>query len=106
MSEKQFETIQQVIKERRTVKAASMNGTVIPKEQVDQLLELADWAPTHGRTEPWHFFVYTGEALQHFAKTHGELYWNSTPEESRLEDTKDKLEKTIGGASHLLIAVM
>lgn len=27
------------------------------REQVEQLLEAANWAPTHGRTEPWRFVV-------------------------------------------------
>jgi nitroreductase len=106
MSEKQFEVIQKIIKERRSVKAASMNGQVIPNEQIAQLLELADWAPTHGRTEPWHFFVYTGDTLKQFGQTHGDLYWDNTPEDKRLEATKEKQQQSIGNASHLLIATM
>jgi len=53
--------IASVIKNRRSVKLADMNGTQIENETVNNLLSLAHWAPTHGRTEPWHFFVYTGE---------------------------------------------
>ncbi len=29
---------------------------------VAQLLEAANWAPSHGKTEPWRFVVYSGEA--------------------------------------------
>ena len=106
MSQQVFEVVKKVIKERRTVKAASMNGKEIPSEQVEQLLELADWAPTHGRTEPWYFFVYTGEKLKAFGQTHGDLYWEHTPEDKRLEETKKKQQQSIGGASHLLVSVM
>lgn len=28
---------------------------------VEQLLEAANWAPSHGKTEPWRFVVYSGE---------------------------------------------
>lgn len=31
---------------------------------VEQILEAANWAPTHGRTEPWRFVVLSPTALQ------------------------------------------
>lgn len=83
-----------------------MNGQVIPAETVNALLALAHWAPTHGRTEPWKFFVYGGEALKQFGKDHAELYWNHTAEDKRQEATREKLEHTVDKASHLIIAVM
>jgi nitroreductase len=101
-----FEQVQSIIKNRRSVKTASMNGKAIPDETVTQLLELAHWAPTHGRTEPWHFFVYTGAALTQFGKTHADLHQQNTPEEKRNPATHDKLLHNGDGASHLIIAVM
>jgi nitroreductase len=83
-----------------------MNGKQIPNETVNELLALADWAPTHAKTEPWRFFVYTGEALKQFGKEHADLYWNNTPEDKRMEATREKLEHNGDKASHLLIAVM
>ncbi len=83
-----------------------MNGKVIPDETINQLLALADWAPTHGRTEPWRFFVYGGDALRQFGKTHAELYWQHTAEDKRQEATYEKLEHNVDKASHLIIAVM
>lgn len=47
-----FSVIADIIKNRRSTKPAQMNGKLIPDEQVQQLLELADWAPTHANTEP------------------------------------------------------
>ncbi len=83
-----------------------MNGQLIPDAQINQLLELAHWAPTHGRTEPWKFLVYAGNARKTFAKTHAELYWNHTPEDKRQETTYTKLLHNTDLASHLVIAVM
>lgn len=83
-----------------------MNGQKIPDETVKELLELAHWAPTHGRTEPWQFHVYTGEALLQFGLDHGNLYWNNTPEETRMQGTKEKLENNIKNVSHLVVSVM
>lgn len=101
-----FEQIKAIIRQRRTAKLATMNGEKIPDEQVKELLELAHWAPTHGRTEPWHFFIYTGEALKQFGKDHADLHWSLTPEEKRLEATYEKLKHNGDNASHLIIAVM
>lgn len=83
-----------------------MNGQMIPDATIHELLELANWAPTHGRTEPWRFFVYTGEALKAFGQAHAGLYWDNTPEDKRMEATRDKLAGNGDKASHLLVAVM
>src|ERR1700733_6308805 len=80
-----FEQLQEIIKNRRSVSWAKMNGKIIPDETVTQLLALADWAPTHGRTEPWRFLVYSGEGLKQFGKTHADLYWQHTAEDKRQE---------------------
>ena len=46
----------------------------IPDEIVMQLLENANWAPTHKKTEPWRFTVFTGEGLKKLAEFQAELY--------------------------------
>lgn len=101
-----FEIISDVIKKRRTVKPAKMNGKIIPDEQVKQLLQLADWAPTHKHTEPWRFIVYAGSKAKEFVQQHAELYRKSVPDE---QFKKDKYEKILGNAvnlSHLIVCVM
>ena len=57
------------IRHRRTVKPDRFTGNAVPDEIVWQMLEAANWAPTHGHTEPWRFIVFTGESkkeLLHF----------------------------------------
>ena len=85
---------------------AKMNGKTIPDETMKELLSLAEWAPNHGRTEPWQFFVYSGTALKDFGKAHADLYWQHTAEDKRQEATREKLEHNVDNASHLVIAVM
>lgn len=101
-----FETIAEIIRNRRTIKAAAMNGKKIPNEQVEQLLHLADYAPTHGRTEPWRFMVYTGETLQQFCNDHAQLYWDNTPEETRSAQTFENLKHQGDMVSHLVVTLM
>jgi nitroreductase len=106
MDNKLFEQLQNVIKNRRSVSWSKMNGAIIPDELVNSLLGLADWAPTHGRTEPWRFYVYGGEALKNFGRDHADLYWQHTAEDKRQEATREKLKSNVENASHLAIAVM
>lgn len=83
-----------------------MNGNIIPDETVKELLQLAHWAPTHGRTEPWQFFVYSGASLQQFGKAHADLYWQHTAEDKRMQATYEKLLHNTDKASHVIISVM
>ncbi len=58
------EILKSIIANRRTVKPAAYNGIQIEKSVVEEILESANWAPTHGYTEPWRFVVYSGESLK------------------------------------------
>ncbi|MEC9326954.1 MAG: nitroreductase [Verrucomicrobiota bacterium] len=86
--------ITEIIRNRRTVKPAMMDPDLeIPIELVDELLENANWAPTHGFTEPWRFVIFSegyrkvlGEKLQ-------ELYSKHTPDDQFRQDKIDKLGK-------------
>jgi hypothetical protein len=53
-----FSAIANNIKARRTIKPSTMNGNKIPNGHIASILELADWAPNHGSTEPWRFIVF------------------------------------------------
>ncbi len=50
------------IRKRRSVFPPQFNDKEIPKELLRQLLDAANHAPTHRRTEPWRFKVLTGES--------------------------------------------
>ncbi|NJK89093.1 MAG: nitroreductase [Myxococcales bacterium] len=47
---------------RRSVKPEDMDVRAIPREVLDRLFEAANWAPSHGLTEPWRFIVHEGES--------------------------------------------
>lgn len=48
------------IQSRRAVFPAQYNSEEITKEEIKIILETANWAPTHKRTEPWRFKVCYG----------------------------------------------
>nr|WP_276389826.1 nitroreductase [Eudoraea chungangensis] len=53
-----------LIRERRSVFPDSYSSEKISKEELEILLEAANWAPTHKRTEPWRFKVLRGKSLE------------------------------------------
>jgi nitroreductase len=96
--------IDQVMRLRRTVKPVFMNGEQIPDAVIGELLELANWAPTHAHTEPWYFVVYAGKAVQQFCHDHAELYRLHTPAFTTAAYEKlDTMGKT---ASHVIALCM
>ncbi len=50
------------IERRRSMGVARLRLDPVPPELIDRALQMADWAPSHGDTEPWRFVVYSGEA--------------------------------------------
>ena len=49
-----------LIKARRSVTPKDLSGEPLSKEQVEFVLEAANWAPSHNGTEPWRFTVLEG----------------------------------------------
>lgn len=101
-----FETLQHIIQNRRSTKPALMNGNKIDNSVIQQLLELADWAPTHGHTEPWRFVVHDGDAVQQFCNDHAELYKANTAAEKFLTANYEKLKHQGDKLSHIILVYM
>ncbi len=53
--------VEEAIRTRRTLKAFGQRP--VPRETLEELLELARWAPNHHVTEPWRFRVLGPESL-------------------------------------------
>jgi len=104
--EKSIPEVERIIRLRRTVKPVFMNGETIPDEIIRELLELADWAPTHAYTEPWYFVVYAGDGVSLFCRDHAELYKQNTPPEKFTKAAYEKLENMGKTASHIIALCM
>lgn len=66
------------IKTRRDI--SKLKSEVPPSHVIDKILESGIWAPNHRLTEPWRFFVITGEALNKLG-------------EARVEALKEELDE-------------
>ena len=81
-----------IIRQRRSVKPTFMDPEKpVDATLVDTLLENANWAPTHGLTEPWRFTVFTGSARQKLAGFLQGLYQVLTPAHAFTKEKHEKL---------------
>lgn len=103
---KDFNELADIISSRRSTKPISMNGRLIPEEQIQKLLELANWAPTHALTEPWRFIVFEGNAMQKFAHDQAELYKSNTLAENFKEASYEKIRTNCELVSHNILVYM
>ena len=101
-----FDNIQETITARRSIKPATLNGKKIPDQQIIQLLSLANWAPTHGYTEPWRFVVYSGDAVQQFCHQHAEMYKDNTLPEKFNPAKYQKQQHNGDKTSHIIAVYM
>lgn len=96
------EEINALIRNRRsTLPAQFETGKKVDDEVVNQILENATWAPSHGQTEPWKFVVFTGEGLQTLANFQAELYKQEAGENFK-EATYKNLSANPLKASHVI----
>ena len=68
---------EEAIRSRRTVKAFERRA--IEREALEELLELARWAPNHNLTNPWRFRVVGPQALDRLKQAAAELGANTAP---------------------------
>ena len=68
-------------------------------------MESANWAPTHGFTEPWRFVVFSDASKMKLAKFQSDLYKSKTDVTSFKQIKYEKLLKTPSLASHIIAVV-
>lgn len=98
--------LNQVIRHRRSIKPEQYNGIRVSDAIINQMLENARWAPTHALTEPWRFFIFSGEGLKKFAHFQAETYKMITPTEQFNESKYQKLGETPLKSSHIILIGM
>ena len=95
--------VNQWIQNRRSIYPNMYSGETIRDELIDQILENANWAPTHRLTEPWRFVVFVGEGLKQFATFQSELYRQSAQRDGSFDPGQfQKLQTKPLLASHII----
>jgi nitroreductase len=81
----EFEILAELIKTRRSVFPASFIEKEIPTTVIKQILESANYAPSHKLTQPWRFVVITDDAKTRLGETLANLYKQNTPSDKFLQ---------------------
>lgn len=71
--------LSQLIAKRRTIKPPQYSTRGLDKDIIKKILEAANWAPSHGMTEPWRFTIFTGDSRQKVGKFMADLYPKVNP---------------------------
>lgn len=79
--------INDLIRSRRTIYPEQFSNRKVHREQLENILTNAQWAPTHGNTQPWRFHVFVEDGLSTLSSFLGKTYLKITPKELQ-NDTK------------------
>lgn len=103
----QHEEVNELIRKRRSVFQNQYSGEKVDDRVVEQILENANWAPTHKLTEPWRFIVYTGEGLKQLAQQQAAVYKKVTERDGTFKEERyqNLLTKPML-SSHIIVVAM
>jgi nitroreductase len=103
-----IEEVNKIIRGRRSMFVAQFKeNDPVDDQIIQEILENANWAPTHKLTEPWNFKVFTGEGLKKFADFQAELYKErNTKTGNFIEATYLKFKENPLKASHVIAIIM
>lgn len=64
----------ELIRVRRSINQAFLKPDAVAPHMIEAMLGAAMYAPSHGRTDPWRFTVFTGEARRALGETFATSY--------------------------------
>jgi nitroreductase len=97
-----YEIISKVIKERRSIFPASYIKKEISVEVINQILETANYAPTHKLTQPWRFTVIRKAGLAKLGEELGRLYKELVTPQQFLQKKFDSFEEKTSQADCII----
>lgn len=107
MSQERAELVNTLIRNRRSVFQQQYTEEKVDDAIIRQMLENANWAPTHKLTEPWRFIVFTGNGIQKLAEEQAALYRQvTTAKGTYSEDRYQNLLTKPKLSSHIIAVAM
>jgi len=102
-----YQEVNELIKSRQSLYPAQMDANAkIPDEDIWKLLENANYAPSHKRTEPWRYIVFSGDSLIEFFEEMGRIYKQTTDPKEFQESKIKKFREKAKTLSHLIAICM
>lgn len=90
---------------RRTVNQNSFTTEEVSREDILTILEAANAAPTHKRTQPWRYVIFRKEGLERLGTELARIYKSITPAEKYTEVTEQNMAKK-ATMSNVAIAIV
>lgn len=99
-----IEEVNKIIRNRRSMFVAQFKESdPVDDAIIEEMLENANYAPTHKLTEPWRFTVFSGEGLKKLADFQADLYKARAEIAGAFNQaTYDKLKENPLRASHII----
>lgn len=98
--------INELIRNRRTIYPEQYSDRQVHREQLEVILNNAQWAPTHGNTQPWRFKVFTDVARQRLSDFLAKTYLELTPADQQNDAKLAKMLKRPMLASAVIAVCM
>ncbi|OEK07066.1 nitroreductase family protein [Roseivirga misakiensis] len=77
-----------LLQNRRSLYPAQYTGEPVAEHIIEEMLESANWAPTHRLTEPWRFVVFSGDGIKKLAEFQSELYKKVSTAQGNFDEAK------------------
>ncbi|WP_291870761.1 nitroreductase [Maribacter sp.] len=77
-----------IIKKRRSIFPVQYNDTPIAKADIQKILDAANWAPSHKKTEPWRFKVLQGDKKVELGEFLSNTYIDITEKPKQVKSKK------------------
>ena len=98
-----YKDVKNIISQRQSLFVPQMaENKTIEEDKIWQLLELANYAPSHRRTNPWRFIVFQNESKLDFFKTLAAIYKSST---LRKDYDSKKEQKILSKAKNVSVVI-
>ena len=94
--------IKHIIKSRKSIFPADYTSTPIPEEIIEDILDIATYAPNHKKTKPWRLKAFRGEEKTALGAELQRLYKGHVPAEKFSEDTYNALAQKVAKADTII----
>ena len=98
--------ITDLIRDRRTIYPEQFTSRTVQKDMVENILTNGLWAPTHGKTQPWRFKVYSGDGRQKLRAQIEEIHSRINDEDAFPKRKLEKLVKRFETTSVIVALIM
>jgi Nitroreductase len=93
------------IAHRRSMGVARLLPDPVDPALIRRALEAADWAPSHGDTEPWRFTVYTGESRRALGEAFAEAYRRDAEQDGDFKEKSYEAQRERAWGSPVWISI-